>query len=368
MRLTAPLLAVVPAVVLAAAGAVPQSMEAVVQRGVGGPEVMKLEHLSVPRPAANQVLVQVYAAGVNPVDWKTRTGNPRVGGLADATRPGATGGPGESKSPAAPAGPATQATGGAAPKIPGGEVAGVVAAVGDAVTQWHVGDAVYGRARAGGYAQYVVADTDVIAAKPKRLTFAQAAGLPVGGLTALSSLNTAGVHSGQTLVIIGAAGGVGSATVQIAKARGVKVIAIASSRHNAYLKQMGADGIVNYDKGNPAEKIGNADAVIDLVDGPAAAALSYVKRGGKVILPTGYLPLEQCAAAGVVCAEPDKSQPPSAAEVYAQLNRFVDAGQLTVKVQQTLPLAQAGQAQELDHAGHAEGKIILVTTAAANQS
>ncbi len=344
-----------------AATDVPTSMEAIVQRGAGGADVLKLEHMPVPAPEANEVLVHVYAAGVNPVDWKTRSGNQRFGGLADPTRPGAAGavgGPGPGAAPVSPA----------APKIPGGEMAGVIAAVGSGVTQWHVGEAVYGRARMGGYAQYVVVDTDAIAAKPKRLTFAQAAGVPVAGVTAQISLDTAGVTRGQTVVIIGAAGGVGSATVQIAKARGARVIAVASSRHNAYLKTLGADEVVNYDTANPAGKISNADAAIDLVDGPADAALPYLKRGGKLILPTGYLSQEQCASASVTCAEPDKRGAPGVGVTLAQLNQLIDAGQLTMKVERTFPLAQAGQAQELDHAGHAEGKIILVITEAANRS
>ncbi len=344
-----------------AAGHLPDSMEAIVQRGVGGPGVLKLEHLPVPAPGENQVLVHVYAAGVNPVDWKTRTGNPRAGGLADPMRPGAGGGTSGPGPAAAPGSPAMA-------KIPGGEMASVIAAIGNQVTHWRVGAAVYGRANTGGYAQYVVIDAEAIAAKPTRLTFAQAAGLPVAGVTAMLSLRTAGVGPGQTVVIIGAAGGVGSVTLQIAKSLGANVIAIASSRHNEYLKKLGADEVVNYDIEKPAERINGADAVVDLVDGPAAAALSYVKRGGKLILPTGYVSSEQCTAAGVTCAEPDRRGAPSAAETLAELNQLVEAGKLTIKVEQEFALADASLAQEREHAGHVQGKIILITTTVANTS
>jgi NADPH:quinone reductase-like Zn-dependent oxidoreductase len=344
-----------------AAGHLPDSMEAIVQRGVGGPGVLKLEHLPVPAPGANQVLVHVYAAGVNPVDRKTRTGNPRAGGLADPMRPGAAGGTGGRVPAAAPGSPAMA-------KIPGSEMAGVIAALGSQVTHWRVGEAVYGRANTGGYAQYIVIDAEAIAAKPPRLTFAQAAGLPVAGVTAMLSLRTAGVGPGQTVVIIGAAGGVGSVTVQIAKSLGANVIGIASSRHNVYLKKLGADEVVNYDIERPAERINGADAVVDLVDGPAAAALSYVKRGGTLVLPTGYLSSEQCAAAGVTCAEPDRRGAPGAAETLAQLNQLVEAGKLTIKVEQEFALADASRAQEREHAGHVQGKIILITTTVANTS
>jgi NADPH:quinone reductase-like Zn-dependent oxidoreductase len=344
-----------------AAGHLPDRMEAIVQRGVGAPGVLKLEYLPVPAPGANQVLVHVYAAGVNPVDWKTRTGNPRAGGLADPMRPGAGGG---TSGPARAAAPGSLAMA----KIPGGEMAGVVAALGSQVTHWRIGEAVYGRANTGGYAQYVVIDAEAIAAKPPRLTFAQAAGLPVAGATAMLCLRTAGVGPGQTVVIIGAAGGVGSVMVQLAKSLGVHVIGIASSRHTAYLKTLGADEVVNYDIDNPAQKINGADAVIDLVDGPAAAALSYVRRGGKLILPTGYVSSEQCAAAGVTCAEPDRRGAPGAAEALAQLNQLVAAGKLTIKVEQEFALADASRAQEREHAGHVQGKIILITTTVANTS
>jgi NADPH:quinone reductase-like Zn-dependent oxidoreductase len=346
---------------MACAADLPQTMEAIVQRGVGGPDVLRLEHMPVPQPGANQVLVHSYAVGINPLDWRTRMGIRRQ----DQDRPPA-GGDQQALGVASSAGLPSQTS--TQPAILGDEVAGVIAAIGPGVTQWHVGDAVYGRtAHAGGYAQYVVADGDGIAAKPKRLTFAQAAGIPTAGATGLLAVKQAGVSPGQTLVIVGAAGGVGSAVLQIAKAQGGRVITVASSQHNAYLKQLGADEIVNYDKENPADRIRNADAVINLVDGPAAGVLSYVKRGGAIVLPAGVIPREQCAAAGDTCNGLDHSSGPGITEALEQINRLVDAGQFTIKVEKTFPLNQAGQAQELDRAGHAEGKIILITTSVANR-
>lgn len=331
-----------------AASPVPTTMQAVLQRGTGGPEVLKLESVAVPVPMENQVLVHVYAAGVNPIDGKMRSGAfpaPTPGGGAAAQSP-------------------------APPRIPGGEFAGVIAAIGRGVTQWKIGDAVYGQGPAmgnGGYAQYALANVDGIAPKPKKLSYAQAAGIPTAALTALPVLRQAGIGPGKTLVIVGAAGGVGSTALQIAKARGARVIAIASSSHNDYLKKLGADEIVNYDKENPATRIKGADAVINLVDGPATSVLSYVKQGGIVVLPTGNIPQEQCSSAGVTCGPVDRRGAPSAAESYAEINRLVDAAQYSVQVQKTFPLAQAGAAQEFIRAGHAEGKIILVTTSNAEK-
>ncbi|HEX4049326.1 MAG TPA: NADP-dependent oxidoreductase [Steroidobacteraceae bacterium] len=348
-------------VTMASAAEVPRMMQAIVQRGFGGPDVLKLERLPVPQPGADQVLVHVYAAGINPLDWRARMGVRRQdqGGPA---------GPREQQRT-----PASGRVGATSPRlskptIPGDEMAGVIAAVGPGVANWHVGEAVYGRSAGGGdYAQYVTANSDGIAPKPKRLTFEQAAGIPIAGITAVLAVEQAGVKRGQTLVIVGAAGGVGSAALQIAKAQGVRVITIAASRHDAYLKQLGADEVVDYDRENPAEKIMNADAVINLVDGPAAGVLSYVKRGGAIVLPAGLIPRDKCVSAGVTCNGMDRGNRQKASDLFAQINRLAEAGLFTIKVEKAFPLGQAGQAQELDRAGHAEGKIVLITTPAASE-
>lgn len=347
---------------MAGAAEVPRMMQAIVQHGVGGPEVLRLERLPVPQPGADQVLVHIYAAGINPLDWRARIGVRRQD-------QGAPPGRGVRESAGGSGSAGTPAARGSQPIIPGDEMAGVIAAVGPDVTQWRVGEAVYGRSagRGGDYAQYAVANNDGIAPKPKRLTFEQAAGIPTAGITALLAVKQAAVGRNQTLVVVGAAGGVGSAVLQIAKAQGARVIAIASSQHNAYLKRLGADEIVNYDRENPADRIRNADAVINLVDGPAAGLLSYVKRGGAIVLPAGVIPREQCASAGITCNGMDRSNTTSTAESLAQINRLAERGQFTVKVEKAFPLGQAGQAQELDRAGHAEGKIVLQTTSAAGE-
>ncbi len=343
-----------------AASHVPSTMEAVVQTGTGGPEVLKLQHVPVPRPADGQVLVHIYAAGVNPVDWKMRSG--AFGPPRPPGPPGAAAG--------GPPGAAAGGPPGGGLRIPGAEFAGVVVALGSNVTQWKVGDAVYGSGTSmgsGGYAQFTLANADALGAKPKSITYAQAAGIPTAAGTALAAVKQAGAAPGRTVVIVGAAGGVGSATVQLAKADGARVITVASSRHNAYLKKLGADELVNYDKENPADKIKDADVVINLVDGSASAVIGYVKRGGLVVLPAGMVDQAQCASAGVTCGPLSRAGAPGPAEGYAAVNRLIDAGQYTLKVEKTFPLSQAGAAQELDRAGHAEGKIILVTTPAAEK-
>lgn len=347
---------------MAFAADVPPTMEAIVQEGVGGPDVLKPEHLPVPQPRAGQVLVQVYAVAINPLDWRARMGIQRQDqggppGVGGARRAAGAPGRGRARPPAR-----------SGPTVPGSDIAGIIAALGPGVSQWQIGEAVYGRAVRGGYAQYAIANSADIAAKPKRLTFAQAAGIPTAGITGFEAVKQADIRPGQTVVIVGAAGGVGSAAVQVAKAQGAKVIAVASSRHNTYLQQLGADETVNYDKGNPADRIKNADAVINTVDGSAASALSYVRRGGTIVLPAGVIPREQCASAGVTCNGMDHRSAPTTAESLDQINRLVDEGRFTVKVEKSFALEQAGQAQELDRAGHAEGKIVLTTTSGATQN
>lgn len=348
-------------VTMAFAADAPQTMQAIVQEGTGGPDVLKAEQLPVPQPRAGQVLVQVYAVAINPLDWRARMGIQRHDqgappGAGNAGRAGAARGRVRARTAGRPG-----------PRIPGGDIAGIIAALGPGVTQWHLGDAVYGRAVRGGYAQYAVSNSADIAAKPKRLTYTQAAGIPTAGITGLEAVKQADIRAGQTVVIVGAAGGVGSAAVQVAKAQGAMVIAIASSQHDAYLQQLGADEIVNYDKGNPADRIKNADAVINTVDGSAAATLAYIKRGGTIVLPAGVIPREQCASAGVTCNGMDHGRAPTTAESLDQINHLVDEGRFTVKVEKVFTLAQAGEAQELDRAGHAEGKIVLTTTPAATE-
>lgn len=330
--------------------AAPAKMQAIVQHGYGGPEVLQLERIPVPQPAAGQMRIRVYAAGVNPSDVAIRTG-------AMGKRPGSA------------------ATGSTPPMASGSEVAGVVDALGPGVTQFRLGEAVYsfvfaasGVAGYGSYSQYTLVRAESTAPKPERFTYLQAAATPSAGLAALRTINDCHVQSGQTVVVVGAAGGVGSAIVQLAKGRGARVIAIASSQHNDYLKKLGADRIVNYDKYTGAvNDIRNADAAINTVAGQSVAALAYVKRGGTMASISGPRPTdEQCSAAGISCPREQGGRAPDAttvAEQLRELNRLIDAGGLDIHVEKTFALAQTGLAEKFLEAGHAEGKVVVALTA-----
>lgn len=352
------------AVAAAVSAAIPQKMQAVRTDSAGAPGAMKIETVDVPTPKEGQVLVQVYAAGTNPSDW--RTGG-RPGGAA-----GAPGGapPGGASGPPGAAGPNAGGAGGPPggggrgmmARNPGNDMAGVIVAVGPGVTEYKVGDAVIsGLQQAGGgsYAEYAVANVADMALKPKKFTFEQAAGIPTAGFTGLRMVILSNIKKGERVVVIGAAGGVGSTAVQAAKVRGAYVIASASSKHNAYLKSIGVDEIVNYDKEKPEDKIKDADLVISTVDTENAPSLKYVKKGGRVMTIAGQVDQAACTAAGVTCMSGGPNQGPSNGDLLKELSKMADEGKYTVKVDKVFPLTDVNAAHELGRAGNREGKIVL---------
>jgi NADPH:quinone reductase-like Zn-dependent oxidoreductase len=322
----------------------------VVQHGNGGPEVLGVADVPVREPGEGQVLVQVYAAGINPVDWKQREG-------INGRPPGAP----------APAAPATPVT-----RIPGSDIAGVVAKVGPGVTSFKVGDAVAGSAGGGGdglngaYAQYALATANRLIAKPRSLTFAEAAGLNTGNNTAALALYRLQLKAGQKLVVTGVAGGVGSAMAQLAKAQGVYVIGTASARHNAYLKTIGVDEVIDYTQGDWTTHVHNVDAVFDTVGGATAdQALTVLKPHGSFIgiaRENGEPEGDKCTSAGIDCVALRPSRPgdPTDADLMTATARLADAGKFMMHVDASFPLDKAGEAQELSRQGHTEGKIVLV--------
>jgi NADPH:quinone reductase-like Zn-dependent oxidoreductase len=245
------------------------------------------------------------------------------------------------------------------PAIPGYDAAGVVEALGKGVTAFKVGDAVVGRVN-GAFAQYVVADVVQVVPKPKRFTFEQAAGIPIAGMAAYGAAEAAKIQKGQRVAIIGAAGGAGSAAVDVARAMGARVIATGHSSQAQWLKQQGVEEFVAYDKENVAARIQDVDAVLNMVDGQAAPALAYVKRGGMLTSIAGAPTPEQCAAVSVTCVQIRATSPGmSIGDTLRALNVLADAGKYTVRVTKTFPLTEATAAQAFAHAGDSVGKVIL---------
>jgi NADPH:quinone reductase-like Zn-dependent oxidoreductase len=308
-------------------------MRTVTQDELGGPEVLKVVEVERPEPGVGEILVRVHAAGTNPVDWKSRA----FGGL-QARKP---------------------------PFTLGWDVSGTVEAVGFGVRLFAVGDEVYGMPRfphfANGYSEYVTAPARHFAPKPAGLTHAEAAALPLAGLTAYQALvDIAGVQAGQRVLVHAAAGGVGHLAVQIAKAKGAYVIATASAAKHDYLRGIGADEVIDYTAVDFAAEVNDIDIVLDGVgDEYTARSAPVVRDGGHLITLPG--PAEVPAAeearikSGFMIVEPDQTG------LYA-LTALVEAGRLQPTVSATFPLEHVAKAHEALATGRTIGKIVLTTT------
>jgi NADPH:quinone reductase-like Zn-dependent oxidoreductase len=319
-------------------------MRAIIQNGIGGPEVLSLQTVPIPEPGSGQALIRVYAAAVNPFDWKMR------GGYGPPPPPGS--------------GPII--------RIPGSDAAGVIEKVGPGKTTLKAGDKVFsmiGRnipGLNGSYAQFTLAPFDNIAAKPANFTFAEAVGLATAAMTANKTIHLVKLAKGQRLLITGAAGGVGSSAAQIAKAIGAHVIGLSSAGHHAYLKTLGVDEIIDYTRVRFEDIVKDVDAVIDTVGKDTAVrAVSTIKKGGMfttTVLRSGE---EECAAAGVTFhGTGPGSDGPSEGELIREVAKLAEEGKLKIHIDRTFPLEQAAEAQNYNQAGHTEGKVVLIVDAA----
>ncbi len=304
-------------------------MKAVVAHQYGAPEVLKFEEIPRPEPKENEALVRVIASGVNPADPLTLSGK------------------------------YAREFGTHLPLIPGYDIAGIVEKTGANITKLKIGEAVYGYPTfGGGWADYVTVKEYEVAAKPKSLNFVEAAAVPMGALTAWQALvDTAHLHPGQTILIHGGSGGVGSFAVQIAKARGARVIATASTANQDLLKQLGADAAIDYTKTRFEDVVKDVDAVLDPV-GKETLARSYgvVKKGGIVMSLVARPDPAEFQKRGIRGA--GISVHPDAADL-AEIARLIDAGNIKPIVTQVLPLSNAIAAQEQAATHHTRGKVVL---------
>jgi len=307
------------------------TMKAIVIHQYGKPDVLKYEDAPLPEPKENQILVRVIAAGVNPVDGAARSEKyAKFFGIT-------------------------------LPFIPGYDIAGVVEKTGAKVTKFKAGDSVYayiGLGEGGGYAQYAVVTEEEASPKPKSLTYEAAAAVPVVALTAWQALiDTAKLSAGQTVLIHGGSGGVGSFAIQIAKARGAKVIATASAANQDFLKQLGADVAIDYTKQKFEDVAKGVNVVLDSV-GKDTLARSYgtVKKGGFVVTLVARIDEAELTKHGIrgasLSVKPDSNE-------LAEIGKLIDEGKIKVVVSQTFSLSEAMKAQEQVATGHTRGKIVL---------
>jgi NADPH:quinone reductase-like Zn-dependent oxidoreductase len=297
----------------------------------GGPEVLIYEDVPRPEPGAGEVLARVYAASVNPVDWKIRSAHPNY------------------------------RMGHQLPLILGRDMSGRVEAVGPGATRLRPGAEVYARAdirRDGTYAQYVVIEESRVALKPTSIDHIHAAGIPVTGLTAWQALfETAQLAPGQRVLVHAAAGGLGVCAVQLAKWKGAYVIGTASAHHHDLLRDLGVDEALDYRTVRFEETVREVDVVLDAVGGDTQArSWQVLKKGGILVSVVNSPSAEQARSYGVrqacVFLHPQL-------QWLQELARLVDAGAFRSIVSAVLPLPEARHAHELSQSGHTRGKIVL---------
>lgn len=305
-------------------------MRAIAIHAYGGPEVLKLEEVVRPEPVGDEILIRVVSASINPVDVGIRKGY-----LAELV--------------------------GNFPLIPGMDAAGIVEKVGSKVTKYKAGDPVFAfftLKGEGGYAEYVTAKDDELAPKPGNVSFAQAAGAGAAGATAWEALiDTANLRPGQSVLIHGGSGGVGHLAIQIAKAKGAKVFATASTANQDFLRQMGADVVIDYTRTKFEDVAKDVDVVLDTV-GRDTLERSYgvVKKGG-IIVSIVDEPKPEALEAHGIRGVTLRCTPK--AGVLDELSKLMEAKKLAPVISQTFPMTQVVQAQDQIATGHTRGKIVL---------
>ncbi len=306
-------------------------MKAIRIHEFGGPEVLKYEDAPVPKPANDEVLIKIYASGVNPVDWKIRAGQA------------------QGKFPVH------------FPLIPGWDVSGEIEEVGNDILNFKKGDEVYSRpdpTRNGTYAEYVAVKASQVNSKPQSLGHDKAAAVPLAGLTAWQGLFEHGkLQAGQKVLIHAAAGGVGTFAVQFAKWKGAYVIGTASEENIDFLYGLGADEVIDYKTEKFENKVKDACLVFDLIGGDTQKrSLLVIKEGGRLV--TTVKPENQEAAKEKniqVIGYLAQSLPAD----LQQISDLIDSGKIKPIVTEILPLKDAAEAQRQIESHHTRGKIVL---------
>jgi NADPH:quinone reductase-like Zn-dependent oxidoreductase len=302
-------------------------MKAVRIHEFGEPEVLKYEDIPEPQPGPGEIRIRVIAAGVNPIDWKIRKG--LVGEMP-------------------------------LPMTIGLDVAGVVDAPGQGEVIFQPGEEVFAKVSIGqgGYAEYTAVNISQVARKPRSIGFIESAAIPTAGLAAWQSFfDIAGLEKGQSVLIHGAAGGVGSFAVQFARWKGAYVIGTASGQNEQFLKSIGADEVIDYKNQRFEDMVGNLDVVLDTIGGDT------FERSWGVLKPGGFL---VSTVAGIPEGAPEKYgvraktlMTRSDGGELAQIAAIIDEQQIKPMVTTVLPLSEAQKAHEMSESRHTRGKIVL---------
>lgn len=313
-------------------------MKAIILEAFGEADQLKLKEIEAPKPGPNEIQIHIMYTAVNPVDWKIRLG------LLKSRMPYEF------------------------PIIPGWDAAGIVSAVGKNVNSFKVGDEVFAYCRQatikwGTYAEYICIPAENAAYKPENISFAQAAAIPLAGLTAWQALfDTGHLEEGQTVLIHAGAGGVGSLAIQFAKQAGAKVYTTASEASRDYVKSLGADVVIDYKKENVAEKMkqlepNGVDLVFDTL-GKQALKDSYhlIKKGGRLVCIVE--PPDQNLAKQLGIEAQYMFVSPSGKDLQ-KISDSITQGEIQPVKIEIMPLEKAAEAQEKNREGHTKGKIVL---------
>ncbi len=309
-------------------------MKAVQIRQYGGKDVLEFNQ-NAPKPIVGdgQVLVEMQAASINPVDWKIRSGYLKE--MAPLTMPATL----------------------------GGDVCGIVAAVGTSVSTLKVGDRVYGYASllsggSGSFAEFVAAKLSTVALAPKKSSVIETAALPLVGASALQAIEQhMKLQPGQKILIHGGAGGIGSVAIQAAKSIGAYVATTARADDRAYVHELGADEVIDYQQEAFEEKLKNLDAVFDTIGGETTEkSFKVLRKGGMLVSMLGQPHPEMAQKMGVVAIGQSTHVTTEALKRLAQL---VDRGAVKIRVAKVNPLEKAKEAFQLVEEGHPQGKVVF---------
>lgn len=309
-------------------------MKALQMKQYGGTDVLEVnQNVTKPVAGKGQVLIEVHAASINPIDWKIRAGY-----LKEHL-------------------PLTM------PATLGGDVAGVVAGVGESVSGLNVGDRVYGYASlvsggSGSFAEFVAAAISTVAPAPQKVNFIQTAALPLVGASAVQAIEQhIKLQRGQRILIHGGAGGIGSVAIQVAKTIGAYVSTTAMADDRAFVQELGADEVIDYKKEAFEEKLTNFDAVFDTVGGDTTdKSFKVLKKGGTLVSMLGQPNPTLTKQYGVTAIG---QMTHVTTEVLKRLAQHVDSGAIKIHVDQVFTLDQAKQGFQLLEEGHARGKVVL---------
>lgn len=313
------------------------TMKAVQLHKYGEADVLVYEDVAVPVLQQGQVLIQVEAAGVNPVDWKTRRGMGVAGNLGSAPFP----------------------------IMVGWDVSGVITETAEDVIEFAVGDAVYGMVnfpyRGVGYAEYAAAAAIELAAKPASISHEEAAALPLAALTAWQGLFEHGrLEAGQTVLIQAGAGGVGHLAVQLAKWKGARVITTASARNSGFLQELGADDVIDYTTTRIGDVLKEVDLVLEGVGGESLThSLTVVRGGGTLISIVSHPTDAQKEAAHRAGVRLERPMVYANQDHLQMISALVTQGMIRPVIGAQFPLREASHAHHLSETGHMRGKIVL---------